>query len=167
MEGKRLGLLRELVPKADLIAALLNPRNPFFENQMKDLSEASRALGVKIHVERASDEREIAAAFSAFAQQHAAAVLVGADLYFTSRRSFVIDPAVQLRMPGIYEWRQFAEAGGLMSYGTILTESFRQAGDYVGRILNWVPALVPFRAKTPSLHSAGTRGVSCPGRPRA
>ena len=135
MEGKRLGLLHELVPKTDLIAVLLNPSNLFFENQLNDLNAASRALGLKIHVERASDEREIAAAFDAFAQQHAGAVLVGADLYFTSRRPLVIDPAVQLRLPAIYEWREFAEAGGLMSYGTILTEAFRQAGEYVARIL--------------------------------
>jgi putative ABC transport system substrate-binding protein len=135
MEGKRLGLLHELAPKADLIAVLLNPNNPFFEDQLKDLNEASRALGVKIHLERASNEREIAAAFNEFAQQHAGAVLVGSDLYFTSRRALVIDPAVKLRLPAIYEWREFAEAGGLMSYGTILTEGFRQAGDYVARIL--------------------------------
>jgi putative ABC transport system substrate-binding protein len=135
MESKRLGLLHELAPNADLIAVLLNPNNPFFGDQLKDLNEASRALGVKIHLERASNEREIAVAFNTFAQQHAGAVLVGADLYFTSRRALVIDPAVQLRLPAIYEWREFAEAGGLMSYGTILTEGFRQAGEYVARIL--------------------------------
>ncbi len=135
MESKRLGLLHELVAKADLIAVLLNPRNPFFENQLKDLNEASRALGLKIHVETASNERDIAAGFNAFAQQNAGAVLVGADPYFNSRRALVIDPAVRLRLPAIYEWREFAQAGGLMSYGTILTEAFRQAGDYVARIL--------------------------------
>jgi putative ABC transport system substrate-binding protein len=135
MEGKRLGLLHELAPKADLIAILLNPNNPFFEDQVKDLNEASRVLGLKIHLERAHNEREIAAAFKAFAQQHAGAVLVGSDLYFTSRRALVIDPAVRLRLPAIYEWREFVEAGGLMSYGTILAEGFRQAGDYVARVL--------------------------------
>jgi putative ABC transport system substrate-binding protein len=135
MEGKRLGLLHELAPKADLLAVLLNPNNPFFGDQLKDLNEASRALGLKIHLERASNEHEIAAAFNAFVRQHAGGVLVGADLYFTSRRALVIDPAVQLRLPAIYEWREFVEAGGLMSYGTILTEGFRQAGDYVAQIL--------------------------------
>ena len=135
MEGKRLGLLHELVPEVDLIAVLLNPRNPFFEDQRNDLNEASRALGLKIHIERASNEAEVTAAFNAFAQQHTGAVLVGADPYFTNRRALVIDPAVQLRLPAIYEWREFVEAGGLMSYGTILTESYRQAGDYVDRIL--------------------------------
>ena len=135
MESKRLGLLNDLVPKADLIAVLLNPNNPFFEDQLKDVNEASRALGLKIHIETASNERNITAAFNAFAQQHAGAVLVGADPYYHRRRALVIDPAVQLRLPAIYEWREFAEAGGLMSYGTVLTEAYRQAGDYVARIL--------------------------------
>jgi putative ABC transport system substrate-binding protein len=135
MEGKRLGLLHELAPKADLIAILLNPNNPFFEDQVKDLNEASRVLGLKIHLEKASNEREIATAFNAFAQQPAGAVLVGSDAYFNSLRALVINPAVRLRLPAIYEWREFVEAGGLMSYGTILTEGFRQAGDYVARIL--------------------------------
>jgi putative ABC transport system substrate-binding protein len=135
MESKRLGLLHELVPKTDLIAVLLNPNNPFFENQLKDVNEASRALGVKIHIETASNERDITAAFNAFAQQHAGSVLVGGDPYYTGRRALVIDPAVQLRLPAIYEWREFAEAGGVMSYGTVLTEADKQAGDYVARIL--------------------------------
>ena len=133
MESKRLGLLHDLVPKADLIAVLLNPNNPFHENQLKDVNEASRALGLKIHIETASNERGITAAFNAFA--HAGAVLVGADPYYHRRRALVIQPAVQLRLPAIYEWREFAEAGGLMSYGTVLTEAYRQAGEYVARIL--------------------------------
>jgi putative ABC transport system substrate-binding protein len=74
MESKRLGLLRELVPKADLIAVLLNPNNPFFQNQLKDVNEASRALSLKIHIETASNERDITAAFNVFAQQRAGAV---------------------------------------------------------------------------------------------
>jgi putative tryptophan/tyrosine transport system substrate-binding protein len=135
MESKRLGLLHELAPNVELIGVLLNANNPFFDNQLKDLNEASRALGVKIHVERASTENEIANAFKAFAQQHAGAVLVGADPFFNSRRSLVIDPVVQLRIPAIYEWREFAEAGSLMSYGTSLTDSFRQSGGFVARIL--------------------------------
>jgi putative tryptophan/tyrosine transport system substrate-binding protein len=135
MEAKRLGLLHELVSKVDLIAVLLNANNPFFDSQLSDLGEASRLLDVKIHIERASNDREIAAAFNAFAQRRAGAMLVGADPYFNSQRALVIAPAVQLRLPAIYEWREFAEAGGLMSYGTSLPESYRQAGDLVARIL--------------------------------
>jgi putative ABC transport system substrate-binding protein len=118
-----------------LIGVLLNANNPFFDSQMKDLNEASRALGVKVDVERASTEAEIANAFKAFAQHRAGAVLVGADPYFNSQRSLVIDPVTQLRIPAIYEWREFAEAGGLMSYGTSLTDSFRQSAGFVARIL--------------------------------
>jgi len=135
MEAKRLGLLHELVPKVDLIAVLLNPNNPFFDNQSRDLDDASRALGLKLRIEGASNEREIASAFATFAREQAGALLVGADPYFNSQRALVIVPAAQLRLPAIYEWREFAEAGGLMSYGTSLTGAYRQASDFVGRIL--------------------------------
>lgn len=135
MESKRLGLLHELVPNVELIGVLLNANNPFFDSQLKDLNDASRTLGIKVHVERASTEDEIAKAFKAFGQHRAGAVLVGADPYFNSRRSLVIDPVMQLRVPAIYEWREFAEAGGLMSYGTSLTDSFRQSAGFVARIL--------------------------------
>lgn len=112
MESKRLGLLHELVPKVGRIAVLLNANNPFFENQSKDLGEASRVLGLEIHIERASNERDITTAFAAYARQQVGALLVGADPYFNSQRALVIDPAAQLRLPAIYEWREFAEAGG-------------------------------------------------------
>jgi putative ABC transport system substrate-binding protein len=149
MEAKRLGLLHEIAPKVDLIAALLNRNNPFFDNQSKDLDEASRALGLKIHIEGASNEREIAAAFAAFARERAGALLVGADPYFNSQRALVIVPAAQLRLPAIYEWREFAEAGGLMSYGTSLTGAYRQASDFVARILKGAnPADMPVLQST-------------------
>ncbi len=149
MEAKRLGLLHEFVPKVDLVAVLLNPNNPFFDNQSNDLGEASRALGLKIHVERASSVHEIDRAFGAFAQQQAGALLVGADPYFNSQRSLVIAQAAQLRLPAIYEWREFAEAGGLMSYGTSLTGAYRQASDFVVRILKGAtPADLPVLQST-------------------
>jgi putative tryptophan/tyrosine transport system substrate-binding protein len=135
IEPKRLGLLHEVVSKADLIAALLNPNNPFFDNQSKDLDEASQALGLKIHIQRASNEREIAAAFAAFAQQRVGALIVGADAYFNSQRALVIAPAAQSRLPVIYAEREFAVAGGLMSYGASLPGAMQQAGNYVGRVL--------------------------------
>jgi len=149
MEAKRLGLLHEFVPKVDLVAVLLNPNNPFFDNQSNDLGEASRALGLKIHVERASSVHEIDRAFGAFAQQQAGALLVGADPYFNSQRSVVIAQAAQLRLPAIYEWREFAEAGGLMSYGTSLTGAYRQASDFAVRILKGAtPADLPVLQST-------------------
>jgi putative ABC transport system substrate-binding protein len=149
MERKRLGLLHEIAPKAELIGVLLNSNNPFFDNQIKDVETASRALGLKIDVRRASNEHDIAAAFSAFAQLRVGAVLVGADPYFNSQRSLVIAPATQLRLPAIYEWREYVEAGGLMSYGTSLTEAYRQAGDFVIRILKGAkPADLPVLQST-------------------
>ena len=149
MESKRLGLLHEIAPKAELIGVLLNSNNPFFDNQIKDVETASRALGLKIDVRRASNEHDIAAAFSAFAQLRVGAVLVGADPYFNSQRSLVIAPATQLRLPAIYEWREYVEAGGLMSYGTSLTEAYRQAGDFVVRILKGAkPADLPVLQST-------------------
>ena len=149
MESKRLGLLHEIAPKAELIGVLFNSNNPFFDNQIKDVETASHALGLKIDVRRASNEHDIAAAFSAFAQLQVGAVLVGADPYFNSQRSLVIAPAIQLRLPAIYEWREYVEAGGLMSYGTSLTEAYRQAGDFVIRILKGAkPADLPVLQST-------------------
>jgi putative ABC transport system substrate-binding protein len=145
---------------------LLNPNNPFFDNQSRDLDDASRALGLKIRIEGASNEREIAAAFATFARERAGALLVGADPYFNSQRALVIVPAAQLRLPAIYEWREFAEAGGLMSYGTSLTGAYRQASDFVGRILKGAnPADLPVQQVTKfefviNLKTAKALGVS-------
>jgi putative ABC transport system substrate-binding protein len=149
MEAKRLGLLHEVVPKVGLIAVLLNPNNPFFNNQLSDVDEASRALNLKIHIERANNEHEVARAFKEFAQRQAGALLVGADPYFNSQRPLVIAPAAQLRLPAIYEWREYVEAGGLMSYGTSLTEAYRQASGFVVRILKGTqPADLPVLQST-------------------
>jgi putative ABC transport system substrate-binding protein len=149
MEAKRLGLLHEVAPKVELIAALLNGNNPFVDNQTKDLEEASHALDLKLLIGRAGNEHEITNAFTMFAQQRAGALLVGADPYFNSQRALVISPAVQLRLPAIYEWREFAEAGGLMSYGTSLTDAYRRASDFVARILRGAqPADLPVMQMT-------------------
>jgi putative tryptophan/tyrosine transport system substrate-binding protein len=98
MEGKRLGLLHEIAPKAQSIGVLLNPNNPFFDSQLKDVTDTSRVLRVNIHIERATSEREVKAAFQAFGQQ---ALLVGSDLFFFSRRAFVIEQAERFRLAGI------------------------------------------------------------------
>jgi len=149
MEAKRLGLLHEVVPKVGLVAVLLNPNNPFFDNQLSDVDEASRALNLKLHIERANNEQEIGRAFKEFAERQAGALLVGADPYFNSQRPLVIDPAAQLRLPAIYEWREYVEAGGLMSYGTSLTEAYRQASGFVVRILKGTqPADLPVLQST-------------------
>jgi len=168
MEAKRLGLLHEFVPTVGLVAVLLNPNNPFFGNQSRDLGEASRALGLKVHIEPASNERDIATAFAAFARQRAGALLVGADPYFNSQRARIIVPAAELRLPAIYEWRELAEAGGLMSYGTSLTGAYRQASDFVVRILKGAhPADMPVLQSTKfefviNLKTAKALGIEVP-----
>jgi putative ABC transport system substrate-binding protein len=135
LEAKRLGLLHELVPRADQIAVLLNPGNLAAETQLREITEAGRSLGVQLQIQHAHSEHEINTAFAAFAQQRAGALLVGAAPFFNNNRSLVIALAARYGLPAIYEWREFAEAGGLMSYGTSLTDASRQAGNYTGRIL--------------------------------
>jgi putative ABC transport system substrate-binding protein len=135
MASKRLGLLRELVPTAAMVAVLSNPTNPSTEDQLKDVQEAARAMGQQIHILSASTDQELDAAFRRMTELGAGALLVAADPYFTSRRSYVIALAVRHSIPAIYEQREHAMAGGLMSYGTSLPDGYRQVGRYTGRIL--------------------------------
>ena len=149
MEAKRLGLLRELVPTVAMIAVLLNPAYPNAETQAKEVQEAARALGVQIQILRASTEQEIDTAFAASVQLRAGALLVCADSFFNSRRNQIVALAASHAMPTIYQERTFAEAGGLVSYGTSLTDAYRQAGFYAGRILKGAkPAELPVLQST-------------------
>jgi len=144
MEGKRLGLLHELVPTAALIGVLLNPTRLPAERQLKDVQEAARAIGQQIQIVHASSERDLATAFMTLAQLRAGALLVGADPFFNSRRDVIVELAARHAIPAIYEQREFVVAGGLMSYGTSLPDGYRQAGIYTGRILKGAkPADLP------------------------
>src|SRR5262249_52090839 len=120
MESKRLGLLHEAAPAAKTIAVLFNPANPAVELQLRDVGEAALRVGVEIISFNVNTEAEFEGVFGAMAQQQAGALLVGADPFFNSRRARLIALAAQYRLPAIYEWRQFALDGGLMSYGTVL-----------------------------------------------
>ena len=135
MESKRLGLLHEAVPAAKTIAVLFNPANPTVASQVHDVQEAAPRLGVELIILNASSESDFEGVFATMAQQQADALLVGANPYFFSRRARLIALAAQYRLPAIYEWREFALDGGLMSYGTVLTDAYGQAGNYAGRIL--------------------------------
>ena len=149
MEANRLGLLRELVPTAVMIAVLLNPAYPNAETEAKEVQEAARALGVQIQVLHASTEQEIDTAFAALVQLRAGALLVCADSFFNSRRNQIVALAASHAMPTIYQERTFAEAGGLVSYGTSLTDAYRQAGVYAARILRGEkPAELPVLQST-------------------
>lgn len=136
LEAKRLGLLHEMVPQVATIAVLINPSFPASSMQLRDVQEAATSLGVQLIIARANVESDFDAAFSTFVQQRAGALLVCASPFFNGRRQQLVVLAARHSMPAIYEWREFVEAGGLMSYGTHLSDSYRQAGVYAGRVLN-------------------------------
>jgi putative tryptophan/tyrosine transport system substrate-binding protein len=135
MDAKRMELLRELVPNPALIAVLLNPNQTRFKTVSKEVAEAARAAGQRIDLVEASNESEIYSAFNRIEQLRPQALLVGADPFFNARREQLVTLANHYAIPAIYELREFAAAGGLMSYGTSLTEAYRQIGLYTGRIL--------------------------------
>ena len=168
MEGKRLGILRELVPAATLMTVLLNPVNPASEAQAKNVQAAADSVGQKIHIVRASTEREIDAAFATAAQLRSRALLVGADAFFFSQRDQLIASTEHQALPAIFHLREFALAGGLISYGTDIADSYRLAGTYVGRILNGEkPADLPVISPTKfelviNLKTAKALGIDVP-----
>src|SRR5262245_7231450 len=135
LAGKQLGLLRELVPTAKRIGLLVNPDNANAEAVTREMAAAASAIGVQIEVVGASDSAAIDAAFAALVLNKTGALLVGADPFFFTRRVQFATLATRHAIPAIYTVRDFPEAGCLMSYGTSLTEVFRQIGAYVGRIL--------------------------------
>jgi putative tryptophan/tyrosine transport system substrate-binding protein len=144
LEPKRLGLLHELVPQAATIGFLLNPDFPSAEEQSKDMQEAARAIGLQIHVLRANTDREIEAAFETVAQHRIAALAVAASPFFDTRRDTLVALAARHAVPTMYHFREFAAAGGLMSYGIDPIDAYRQVGVYAGRILKGAkPADLP------------------------
>jgi putative ABC transport system substrate-binding protein len=141
---KQFGLLRELVPKAGHIAILINPANANFEFLMKDVISTASAIGLQIDTVRASDSHEIEVAFATLVRSRADALLVGADPLFTSRRVQLAILAARHAIPAVYNLREFAEAGGLMSYGSSLREQSRLLGGYASQILKGAkPADLP------------------------
>jgi len=132
---KRLELLSELVPQASVFALLVNPNNAGIEPMIRHLQEAARAKGLKLHVLKASTESEIDTAFAALVQQQAGALVVSADPFFNNRREQLVALAALHTVPAMYELREFAAVGGLISYAPSLTAAYRQVGIYAGRIL--------------------------------
>jgi len=135
MESKRLGLLRELVPRVALIGILINPKFPPTVQELEDLEPAAKAVSQQLFVARANDDVELSAALASLVEQRVGALLVTAAPFFDTRRDRVIGFAAQNRLPAIYQFREYAVAGGLISYGPNVVESYRNAGDYVGQIL--------------------------------
>jgi putative ABC transport system substrate-binding protein len=133
--AKRLELLRELVPTATTIAMLANPNSPETVVERQDVQAAARAIGQQLIILDVKGDQETEAAFATFAQRGTGALLCGAGAFFNSRRDRVVALAARYALPTIYVLREFVSAGGLMSYGTSITEGYRQAGIYTGRIL--------------------------------
>jgi putative ABC transport system substrate-binding protein len=146
---KRIELLSELVPEAKLIALLVNPNNAASEPLIREAGEAARAKGRQLHVLKAGSEGEIDAAFASLVEMHAGGLVVAAEPFFYSRREQLAERAAHDAVPAIYELREYAVAGGLISYGPNLTSIYRQAGIYVGKILKGAePADLPVQQPT-------------------
>jgi putative ABC transport system substrate-binding protein len=144
MEPKRLGMLHDLVPGAAVIGTLLNPNFPPAAQQLQDLEEAARKIGQRLFVAKASNDGELNAAFTSLVEQRVGALLVAADPFFDTRRDRIIAFAEQNRLPAIYQFREFAVSGGLISYGPNVIDMYRQAGIYTARILKGAkPADLP------------------------
>src|SRR5262249_40579511 len=143
--AKRLGLLHELVPKAVRMAVLVNPANvPATESTLRDLPEAARAIGLQIQIFKASTSREIDATFTNLVRERIDALFVGPDPFFNSRRVHLAILATRCGIPATYAGRDYVEAGGLMSYGSHLADTYHQIGAYAGRILKAAkPAYLP------------------------
>jgi putative ABC transport system substrate-binding protein len=135
LEPKRLGLVRELVPNAALIAVLINPDNPPSTDQAKDVQQAASSLGSRLLLLYARTRQELDAAFAIVTRERPDALLVGADPFFDTQRNYIIDFATGQRLPALYQFREYAVAGGLISYGISVTEGYRLVGEYAGRIL--------------------------------
>jgi putative tryptophan/tyrosine transport system substrate-binding protein len=168
LNPKRLELLSELVPKAEVIALLVNPNNPQTERVMHDVEKAARTKGVKLPVLKARTEGEIDAAFVCLVQLQAGALLIQADPVFTGLRAAIVTHASRHAVPAIYPLRDFVASGGLISYGASLTGSYRLAGTYTGKILAGAkPADLPVQQPTTfelvvNLNTAKALGLTVP-----
>ena len=170
MEAKRLGLLHELMPQAKNIVFLYNPKFAAAEGQLHDVREAARTLGLQINALHASTDDEINAAFRTMVQQQTAALILAADPFFDTRRSQLVVLAAYNNLPAIYQFREYAVAGGLMSYGIDAVDAYRQIGIYAARILKGArPADLPVMQPTKyelviNLKTAKTLGLDVPDK---
>jgi putative ABC transport system substrate-binding protein len=169
LPGKSLELLHEIAPAATSIALLVNPANPSLaETILKDAEDAGRALGLQFHALNASTDAEIDAAFAALTELRTDAVVIVTDAFFTDRRERIAALALRHRIPSIHPFREYAAAGGLMSYGASLTHAYQLAGGYVGKILKGAqPGELPIMQSSKfelviNLKTAQTLGLDVP-----
>ncbi len=168
VSSKRLEIIREILPRAETVALLVNPNNPVAVAVSKDLQSAAGALRFKLHVVHASTESDLVTVFETLQRLRAEALVIGTDTFFNSATEKIASLALRDRIPAIYQYPEFTAAGGLMSYGGNVTESYRLAGDYVGRILKGAkPASLPVQLVTKieliiNLKTAKTLDLSIP-----
>jgi putative ABC transport system substrate-binding protein len=168
MEPKRVGLLHELVPGIALMGALVNPTFPPAARQLQEIEEATRTINQKFLAAKASNDMELDAALALLVRQGVGALLIAADPYFDTRRDRIISFVAENKLPTIYQFREFAVAGGLISYGPRVPDSYRQAGIYVGRILhgakpNDLPVVQPTKFELVlNLKTANALGLTVP-----
>jgi putative tryptophan/tyrosine transport system substrate-binding protein len=167
---KRLQLLHDLLPKVELIGLLVNPTSPVAEPQTREAQAGAHVLGIKLTVLNAVTENDFDQVFTSLAQQRADALFVSADPFFASKREHLVALAAQYAMPTTYEFREFVEAGGLMSYGTVLSDGYYKGGNYVGKVLKGMkPADLPVEQVNKfelviNLKTAKTLGLTVPDK---
>jgi putative ABC transport system substrate-binding protein len=166
--AKQLGLLRELVPSVTAVAMLVNPSNPVSKLLTTDVRAAAATTGHRIHVVSASSESDLGKAFATIANLHTGALIVGADPFFFSRKEQIAALVARIEIPAIYELREYAAVGGLMSYGASIRDGYRQGGIYTGRVLKGEkPADLPVMQPTKfelviNLKAAKALGLTIP-----
>jgi ABC-type uncharacterized transport system substrate-binding protein len=169
LSPKQLELSHELVPSAAIVGLLLNPTNPIVEQEMRALQRGARSLGLQLHFLNANKEADIDAAFPTLVERRAGVLVVPADPFLNSRRDQIVALAARHRMPAIYSFSEAASSGGLMSYGINLSDTYRQAGVYTGKILKGAkPADLPVQQVTKlelviNLKTAKALGIEVPG----
>ena len=168
LDAKRLELLHQLMPKTGVIGVLVNPNRPGLDGELKQLQAKAGEMKLKLVVQKAGAEGDIDTALEALTRQKVDALLVTADPLFNSRRAQVVALATRYAMPAIYQWREFAVAGGLMSYGPSIVGAYHQTGVYVGRILKGtkpsdLPVIMPTRFELViNLKTAKALGIDVP-----
>jgi len=168
MDGKRLGLLHELIPNAARVGLLLNPNFPAYPTQLNELQRAATIIGLQVEVLRANTDGEIDAAFEIASRKRVGALILAASPFFDTRRDKLVALATGHALPTVYHFREFAVAGGLMSYGVSIPHIYRQVGVYAGRILSGEnPANLPVQQPTTfelvvNLKTAKTLGIEVP-----
>jgi putative tryptophan/tyrosine transport system substrate-binding protein len=168
LPAKQFEILHEVAPKAKTIALLINPENANALRDSTTVQEAARSLGVRVVVLRSSTKTSFENIFSSLAQEKAGALLVNADVFFTSERDYLVAMSARHGIPAIYAWREFSAAGGLISYGPSLADGYHQCGLYVGKILNGakpseLPVIQPIKFELViNLKTAKALGLTVP-----